>query len=120
MGRPGKAETMDERAHFLDAPSGPKPENHLALLAWRNLDDHLHGSSRVESCAHPAREARTLEGCRPPEGPVASQEFEAVARHGPRRILDVDERDPVGEITVVAIARQKRAGFLVNLGLHVK
>ena len=75
--------------------------------------------ARIECGAHGAGKVLLAHRGRIAQRAVATDEFCAVAANGPRGVVDVEEGDAPGELGVVRIAREQRAGVRVDLGGHV-
>ena len=105
------AEALHEAAGIGGILADAEPEDDLALLAVVEIERDLDGGARIERRAHLARKALSRHGGGIAQRAVAPQEFGAVAAHAADRIVDVEERDAVGELRVVGVARQERAAL---------
>ena len=108
------------------AAAGPRAALHEARRVARGASDARAGTrsraprrrrDRTATCiaaqgssagAHLARQAGARQRGRRRERAVAAQELGAIAGHAARRIVDVEERDAVGKLGVVGVAREQR------------
>ena len=96
-----------------------EPEDDLALLPVGQIEGYLDRGAGIQGGPHLAGKARARHRRRTSQRAVASEEFGPVAAYGAGRIVHVEERDPVGELRVVRIARKQRAAVRVDFGDHV-
>ena len=60
-----------------------------------------------------------MQGRRIAHRPVSAQEFRAVACGRTRRVVDIEERDPIGKFIAVGISCIQRTVPGIDLGRHV-
>jgi hypothetical protein len=101
-------------AGIVPAPAGAHAEDKLPFLARLEFEADLDRRARIEGGTDPARQACAAIAAGPRRS-VATKEFRAVARQRPVRVVDVEERDAIGKLGVVWIAREQRAGGSISV-----
>ena len=117
----GSAEAAHQLARLIGAASSgyAEPEDELALFAVGQFERKLDCRARIQRGSHLVGKLRPGHGRRMRERAVASDELGAVAAEGPGHIVDVEKRNPIGELGVVCVARIERAARHVDFGDHV-
>ena len=113
------AEALHERGGIGGIATHAEPEHDFAFGAVGKLEHHLQRGARIERRTHLARQPRAGQRRGIAQAAVAAEKLRAVARHAAARVVHVEERDPVGELGAVRIARHHRAALRVDLGDHV-
>ena len=95
-------------------------EDDFSLLASAQFEAHLDRRARIQGAADATGERRPQHRGWPPQRTVAADELGAVARHAPTCVVCVKEGSPAGELGVVHVPGQHRAGVAVDRGDHVR
>ena len=90
------------------------------FLPVRQIEGDLHRAARIQPGADLAGKPRALQRRRLRQAAVSAERTPSDPGEGARRIVHINERDAFGELGVVVIACQQRAGLEVHLGLHVQ
>ena len=112
-GRP--AEPSHQGVRLVGGPAGTQHEDHFAFLAVRDIELRLHRRARVEARSGPARQSRPAQRGGIGQCAVAAEKLRAAAGDGPRGLAGIDEHGAIGELAVVDVAGEQRAGVRVGL-----
>src|SRR3989344_2221025 len=110
---------MHQVAGVSGVPARAEPEGDLARLAVGQFEWNLDCGTGIQGGSHLAGKPRAghcgrVSGCA-----VAPDEFRAIAADGSDSIVHVKERNPAGELRVVAVTRVDRAVAGVDFGDYV-
>ncbi len=121
--RPAAGNGTPEAAHqvacVIGVSSYAEPEDDLPLLPVSEIEGNLDSGAGVKAGPDPAGKPGTGHRSRPLMRAVAAEELGPVAGNGPGRLARIKERGPVGELRVIRVPREDRAGFRVDLGDHL-
>src|SRR5512143_2468696 len=79
----------------------------------------MNSGAGVQGSPYSAGKPRTGHRVRAPKRAVTAKELSPVAAHGPGRLVHVEERGTSGELRVVWVPPEKRAGLGVDFGAHM-
>ena len=99
----------------------PHTEDECGFTFFAGFQFHLHldGGARIEAGAGPARKPHPTESGGPGGGAVSPQKLSAIRRIRARQFGAGHKRNASFEIGIVGIAREQRAGLLIDFGNDV-
>ena len=109
-------ETLHKRACVLKIAAEAQTEHDLALFAILQLESSLDGGAGIHARTQSAGQARSRHRRRVTQGPVATDEFAAVAGYAARTGIGVEEGHAIRELHVVGVAGEQGATGAIGLG----
>ena len=116
----GAPKALDQILHVRRVATDPEAETRFPFLPIRQIEGDLHRAARIQPRADFAGKARAFQRRRLRQASVPAEELLSIPGERARRVVDIDERDALGEFGVVIVARQQRAGLEVHFGLDVQ
>ena len=113
------AAALQQLARIVEVAPGTEPEDNLTRFPVGQLERDLDGRAGIQRGADLVGKVGPGHGRRIPERAIASDELGAVAAERPGHIVNVEERNPAGELAVVGIARMERAAQRIDFRDHV-
>ena len=117
--RQRSAEALHELAGLIGVAPDAEPEDDVAFLTVGQIKTHLDRGAGIQAGTHLAGKARPIHSGRIAQRAIAPEEFRAVAAQGPRRIIYVEEGNPIGELHAVRVSRVERTAPGVDFGSYM-
>ena len=112
------APATDQSTRIVDALAGTEAEHDSAFLACRNVDRDPQGGTRIERCSDTSgqRGCRIRERVRCRQRTAPADEVATIGASAAIVALDIEEGGAAGEVGVVGVSREQRAGAVVDRG----
>ena len=116
--RPPK--TLDQMLHLPGVPTEPEAKARLPFLPVGQIERDLDRAARIQPRADVAGKAGALQRRRLRQASIPAKKLLPVPGEGAHSIADIDERNAIGKLGVVIVARQQRTGPEIHFRLHVQ